>query len=247
MIVYKKENEVGLPIYKPTNYTTKLPVSGKSVKFRPYTIEEEKALLTIKESTDLSQEDKLKAFFDLTEKCVIGDNIKIAEMAVSDFVVLSSKIRMKSVTEVLNMSIQCPSCKKHFEYSTEISNIIKIENEGNKKVLMEIDDTLKLNLTTPTVDILFELSKVKKEIDILDTYITYCIESVVFNKEVYSNFTKQELFENIVSNFPQKMIYKVYEEIKKLVSVDFVLENCKCFHCGHTFTTSDGNMINFLI
>ena len=83
-------------------YTTKIPSTGKEVKFRPFLIKEEKILLIAMESQD--QKIIINAIGDTVNSCMIED-IDIFDMPIFDLEYLFLQIRSKSVGETSSVNI----------------------------------------------------------------------------------------------------------------------------------------------
>ena len=94
---------MALPMMNTPTYNMVVPSSGVSVKFRPFLVKEEKALLIAQQSEELMvMVDTLKG---VVKTCVI-DKIDVDKLATFDLEYMFTQIRAKSVGEVIDLVAQ---------------------------------------------------------------------------------------------------------------------------------------------
>ena len=91
--------KVGYPTYE-----LELPSNGKTVKYRPFIVKEEKVLLLALESED--EKEVKQAVKDLIKNCVLS-RIKVEELPSFDLEYLFMRIRAAAVGEVITMNVTC--------------------------------------------------------------------------------------------------------------------------------------------
>ena len=109
-------------------YETKLPTSGKIVKYRPFLVKEEKILLLAKQNGD--KKDQLSAIENIIHSCC---NIrKIDSLPLIDVEHIFLELRKKSIGESVDLHFNCPDTKQKIKVSLNL-NDIKISNQSKKK------------------------------------------------------------------------------------------------------------------
>ena len=95
-----------LPKIATPSYELELPSSGKTIKYRPFLVKEEKVLVIAMESEDTKQiTNAIKA---VLKSCVQTKGIKIEALPTFDIEYLFLNIRGKSVGEELEVNVICP-------------------------------------------------------------------------------------------------------------------------------------------
>ena len=91
--------KVGYPTYE-----LELPSTGKTVKYRPFLVKEEKVLLMALEGKD--EKHIISAVKDLIKNCVIS-RIKVDTLPSFDLEYLFLKIRAASIGEMVTLTVTC--------------------------------------------------------------------------------------------------------------------------------------------
>ena len=95
-----------LPKIATPTYELELPSTGKSIKYRPFLVKEEKVLVIALESEDTKQiTNAIKA---VLKNCVLTKGIKVETLPTFDIEFLFLNIRGKSVGEEIEVNIVCP-------------------------------------------------------------------------------------------------------------------------------------------
>ena len=95
-----------LPKIATPTYELELPSTGKSVKYRPFLVKEEKVLVIALESEDNKQiTNAIKA---VLKSCILSKGIKVEDLPTFDIEYLFLNIRGKSVGEDLEVNVICP-------------------------------------------------------------------------------------------------------------------------------------------
>ena len=112
---------MALPTPGYPTFELELPSNGKTVKYRPFLVKEEKVLLLALESQDEKQ--ITSAVKDLIKNCVIS-RIKVDNLPSFDLEYLFLQIRSKSVGEVVEFNTKCEKCNHTIPVSVDISNLV---------------------------------------------------------------------------------------------------------------------------
>jgi hypothetical protein len=90
-----------LPKLSQPIFTLTMPSSGKKVKYRQFTVKEEKILLTAQASG--GKEDMIEAFKQLITNCCL-DDVDVDKMPAFDIEYFFLQLRAKSVSDVIKLS-----------------------------------------------------------------------------------------------------------------------------------------------
>lgn len=213
-------------------YTTKIPSTGKQVKFRPYLVKEEKILMMALESED--KKIALDAIADTINAC-IDEDINVYKLPVFDIEYLFTQIRSKSVGENSEINIKCSECNTLNEIRVDLSKIKVSVPKSIKPV--KLSDNMTLTLKYPVLaevtDTMLEneQNNVSQTQQIFDL-IAICLDSLETEEEKisFADETKEE-----VMAFLESFSNKQFEEVRKFVEdlpqmkhdVKFECESCQ--------------------
>lgn len=183
-----------------------LPSSGKKIKYRPFTVKEEKILLIAKESKDVG--DMLNAIEQVVNNCIMSDKIGVEDLATFDLEYLMLNIRSKAVNDIVKFSIRDPDTEEEVELEFDIKNI-EVKRDENHKKDIKVDDTYSIRMRYPTTKELAILSgakEVTEEESILEIMVS-CVELLYSENETFKmkDFTKEEI-DDFVESLPSLAI-----------------------------------------
>ena len=115
-----------LPKITTAEYELELPSSGKTIKYRPFLVREEKILILSLESED--QKQITNAVKQVLKDCVLTKGIKIDQLPSFDIEYLFLNIRGKSVGESIELLVTCGDDGK-----TEVPVTVAIDDIKVKK------------------------------------------------------------------------------------------------------------------
>lgn len=184
--------KIDLPLFELT-----IPSTGKRVKYRPFTVKEEKILLIAQETADLDQ--IILAIKQIINNCVEGIDIDNTPMFDLEYLILN--IRAKSVNNELQFAVTDDETKEKVSITLDLDNIkLNIDEKHSKKI--KIDDEYTLTMKYPSIDKLKSLSTSNGREAIFNMMIS-CIDLLVSNDgdNIYkfSDFTEKEILEFIES------------------------------------------------
>lgn len=200
---------MGLPKIDQPLFELTIPSTGKKIKFRPFTVKEEKILLIARESGETEQ-------IILAVQQIISntcEGVKLEDLAVFDLEYMLIKIRAKSVNNEVNFTIEDPESQEEVELKIDLDNIeMKHNPDHTKKVVL--NDQYFMMMRYPTVNELSNLNTgddVSTEQQLFDTMIS-CIDTLVDDTtdEVYnfSDFSQEEVTE-FVEQFTAETITNI--------------------------------------
>jgi hypothetical protein len=193
--------KIELPIYQ-----CELPSTGKKIKFRPFTVKEEKILLTAQESKETEQ--ILISIKQILTNCMLDKDV--AELAVFDIEYLLIQLRSKSVDNKVEFEITDPATEEKIKLELDLGTV-KVERNKEHTNKVVISDQYTLFLKYPTIDN-FEALMSKEEPTAEDSYnlMISCLEKLASEDEVFNfkDFSKEEIDE-FVESLHSDMIKKI--------------------------------------
>ncbi len=223
-----------LPKIATPTYELELPSTGKTIKYRPFLVKEEKVLILALESQDVKQ--ITLAIKSVLKDCILTKGIKIEELPSFDIEYIFLNVRGKSVGESIDLIVTCSD-----DGNTEVPvkvyvDEIKVKKDPEHSTEIRVDDQIVIKMKYPSLDQFIKnnfdfttqesVSTIEKSFDIISS----CIESIFTEEEAWAaaDVTKKELIEFIESmNADQfKKIEKFFETMPKL---------------SHTFTVVNPN------
>lgn len=195
--------KIDLPIYN-----LELPSTGKKVKIRPFTVKEEKILLTAQESDDPDQ--MILAVKQIVNNCLI--DCTIDSLAVFDMEYLMIMLRAKSVDNKIEFEIKDPDTEEKIKLELDL-NKVKVEKDKEHSKEIKISEEYALFLKYPSLDD-FSVLLTKETQSAEDSYevMLSCLDKLVSENEMYkfSDFTKEE-----VDEFVESLQSDTIKKIKK--------------------------------
>jgi len=124
------------------NYEMVIPSSGKTVRFRPFLVKEQKALMIAAETNEPKV--MFRSVLDILLQC-IEDKVYENQLTSFDVEYMFLQMRAKSVGESADINIKCEECSQLNEVHIKLDEI-KIElEETEHKVQLTPDIALELN------------------------------------------------------------------------------------------------------
>ena len=210
-----------LPKIATPSYELELPSSGKTIKYRPFLVKEEKVLVIAMESEDTKQiTNAIKA---VLKSCVQTKGIKIETLPTFDIEYLFLNIRGKSVGEELEVNIICPDDEETSVPVMIALEDIQVEKSDDHSPQIKLDANLMMEMKYPSLDEFiknnFDFNE-ENQMDQSFQLIASCIDKIYSEEEVWAtaDCTKKEVNEFLESmNSSQfKLIEKFFETMPKL-------------------------------
>ena len=210
-----------LPKIATPSYELELPSSGKTIKYRPFLVKEEKVLVIAMESEDTKQiTNAIKA---VLKSCVQTKGIKIESLPTFDIEYLFLNIRGKSVGEELEVNVICPDDEETTVPVMIALEDIQVEKMDGHSPQIKLDSKLMMEMKYPSLDEFIKNNfdfKEENQMDQSFQLIASCIDKIYSDEEVWAtaDCTKKEVNEFLESmNSSQfKLIEKFFETMPKL-------------------------------
>ena len=155
-----------LPKITTAQYELKLPSTGKTVKYRPFLVREEKVLILSLETED--QKQISNAVKQVLKECVLTRGVKIDSLPSFDIEYLFLNIRAKSVGETIELVVTCgDDGVTEVPVSVSIDDIEVIKSEDHS-VDVELADGYTVKMKYPSLNQFIETNFNKKDDDAVE-------------------------------------------------------------------------------
>lgn len=211
---------MALPVANAPIYDIKVPSTGEKVKFRPFLVKEEKALLLAQQSEDLSV--MVNTIKDVIRACT-SNKLDVDKLAIFDIEYLFSQIRAKSVGETIELIFRCDTCedeKAKVKLPIQLDQIkVEIPPEHNKKI--DLFNDVGVVMKYPTIDVLKDFETIQTEdVDAIFKIVCKSIDYIYSGEEIFHGH-EQSLkdLEEFINNLTQDQFKKLqvfFETMPKL-------------------------------
>ena len=210
-----------LPKISTAEYELTLPSNGKTIKYRPFLVREEKILILALESEN--QKQITTAVRQVIKECVLTKGIKVDQLPSFDIEYLFLNIRGKSVGESIELMVTCGDDGKTEVPVTVLIDDIEVSTNDEHNTDIELSDGYSVKMKYPSLNQFIETNFSQDDEDAVEKsfeMIATSIDMVYNDKEMFSasECTKKELkewVESLTSEHFQK-IEKFFETMPKL-------------------------------
>jgi len=179
-----------LPKIATPTYELELPSTGKTIKYRPFLVKEEKVLILALESQDVKQ--ITLAIKSVLKDCILTKGIKVEELPSFDIEYIFLNVRGKSVGESIDLVVTCSD-----DGVTEVPvkvfvDEIKVQKDPDHCTEIKLDDQIVIKMKYPSLDQFIKnnfdfttqesVSTIEKSFDIISS----CIESIFTAEEAWA-------------------------------------------------------------
>jgi rubrerythrin len=224
---------MALPVMTTPTYELVIPSTKQKVKFRPFLVKEEKALMIAQQSEDSSvMYNTLKS---VANTCMF-DKVDIDKLAMFDIEYVFCQLRAKSVGEESELVFSCLECndpKGKTKINIDLSTL-SVQFDENHKQNIDLFDNVGIKMKYPGVDLLDKVSALSESnTDAIFEVIVQSIDSIYTDDEVFpaSEQTKQEL-SDFLENLTQEQFKKIQNFFETMPKLEKQLE-FDCPNCGY--------------
>ena len=191
-----------LPKITTAEYELKLPSNGKTVKYRPFLVKEEKILILSLESQD--QKQISNAVKQVLKECVLTKGIKIDNLPSFDIEYLFLNIRGKSVGETIELIVTCgDDGVTEVPVTVNIDDIEVVKSDDHSPDI-ELADGYTVKMKYPSLSQFVETNfqdDEKNQVEKSFNIVAQSIDMVYNDEEMFSasECTKKELKEWVES------------------------------------------------
>ena len=226
---------MALPISNTPTYTLAIPSTGKEVKYRPFLVREEKALMIAQQSEDpIVMVNTLK---DVVKTCLVGE-FNVDDLATFDLEYIFTQLRAKSVGETVDLIFPCDVCedeKARVKISFDITKL-KVEKSPDHENKIHLFGDVGVVMKYPTMQVLKKLQNLDtNNLDDLFKIVAECIDYIYQGNELfYGKEQTQEELLDFINNLTSEQfgkIQKFFETMPRLKQeVDYNCPVCGRVH-----------------
>ena len=207
---------MSLPKIDLPTFELKLPSTGRKIKYRPFTVKEEKILLVAQESNDREQE--LIAAKQVVQNCLLKQDV--SKLAMFDLEYVMMVIRAKSVDNQIKFSVQDPDTEERVELELNIDDVQIVKDKNHTKKV-KINDEFTLFLKYPTIDEFQKIIMMDPNDPLANYHImTSCLDQLASETDTYSfkDYSQDDIdeFMNSMTGEVMQDIQKFFETMPKL-------------------------------
>lgn len=223
---------MALPRIDHAVFKTTVPSTGKEIRYRGYTVKEEKLLLMAKESKNATF--VVDTFIQVLQNCVV-DGTNVSDLASFDIEHMLIRLREISVGETMNMQvkIECddPKCDNIGHASIKLKNI-KLSGSPPPKPKLKLSDQLMVTFKYPSMITIKQIAEFDTVSDRAIAMVASCVDQIVQGEEVYNSkdYSQKELMQ-WVEGFDSEQFNVISEFMNNLPtlkhSAEFQCNKCK--------------------
>ena len=186
---------MALPKIDQPIFTMIMSSTQKKVKYRPFTVKEEKILLIAQESKDVEQ--SINAIKQIITNCVF--DVDVDNMPLFDLEYCLITIRSKSVNNEIEFTVNDPDTEERVKLALDLNKMNVVFNENHKNVI-EVSPNMHLKMRYPTLTEMQALVNSNDKEAMFNAMVS-CMETLVNEEEVYklSESSDEELLEFVDS------------------------------------------------
>lgn len=206
---------MALPKPSVPTYELIVPSTGKTIKYRPFLVREEKVLLIALESQDESQ--ILNAISNILKGCIQTRGIKIEDLAIFDIEYIFLKVRSKSVGEIVSMKVTCLDDNEtvvEYELNLDDVEVFKPEGHNNK---IDLEGGMGLVMKYPGINEFVSTQMIGKDLSTEEVFNTVVssVHQIYTADEVYESKTTSK---KDIEEFLDGLTTKQFESIQTFFS-----------------------------
>jgi hypothetical protein len=230
-------------------YEVKLISTGKTIRFRPFLVKEQKLLLMAQQSED--NKETVTVVKQILKNCIV-DEIDVDNLATFDVEYIFLNLRARSVNDIVDLQYKCNNiiaeekpCGSIEKFKVNLLEIKPTLSEGHDKKI-QLNDKIGVVMKYPTFEMISKLDG-KNEDEIFMALLVDCIDYIYDEDRIYKpkEYTAEELAE-FIDNMQQKELSKIqefFDSSPKLIhKLDF-----KCKKCQYEETINLEGLQNFFI
>ena len=245
-----------LPKRDLPTYTFEVPSSGKTIRYRPFTVKEQKLMLMANvDGTKMDDSEVYETLRQVIQNCILTEGFNVEDLASFDFELLFLHLRAKSISETVALNYVCTNevdgapCNQPLELNIDISKItVQRPDKDDRKVFFT--DTLGVIMNYPNVETIKKIPQfLTSRSDTLNkgafALITECIGFVFDGEKIHDarEIPKEEM-EDFVEHLSTQDYEKILTFFAKIPSVHARVEKA-CSKCGFSHVVEVEGLTSF--
>lgn len=221
---------MALPVLATPTYELTVPSTKQKVKFRPFLVKEEKALLIAQQSED--DKTMLSTLKDIIASCTFN-KVNPDTLALFDIEYIFTQLRAKSVGEISELVFNCLECndpKAKINVNIDLTKL-EVSRDDKHTSKIELFDDVGIQMKYPSFKSLNKLKNLN-DTDAIFEVVFDCIDYIYDSENVYpaAEQSRQDL-ENFIDNLTQDQFKKIKDFFETMPKLKHEI-NFKCPVCG---------------
>ena len=202
---------MALPTIVTPTYTLEQPSTGKQIPFRPFLVKEEKLLLMASETDDEgdAQKEAVQAIRQVITNCCEGLD-DIDDLPLFDLEYIFLQLRAKSVGEVVEPVITCPTCAADIKLKIDLTKV-KVTKPKEPKFDIRLTDDIGIKMKYPSFQV-FQSRLAGRDFSMEQLFdvLIDCIECIYTSEEMHTpkDYTRKEL-SDFLDSLTQEQFRKI--------------------------------------
>ena len=213
------------PIYEVT-----LPTNGRTYKYRPFLVKEQRNILMASESG--SPRESVLSMIQCIESC--APDVKIKEMCTAEVDYVFLHIRSKSVGETTDLNFKCKKCEAQSTVTIDLTKVDISGYQENDIVVLNDEIKLKLKRTTydDTLKNINEITEEEASSELIFKTLKIALHSLEVNDELimFADESEEEIDQFLNSLNPdqlEKCINFIRDLPKLQYKTEFTCKKCE--------------------
>lgn len=172
-----------------------IPSTNKAYNFRPFTVKEEKILLTGQQSGE--DKDIILAIKQVINNCCQDPSFNVNDLATFDLEYIFLKLRSRSVNNIIEVSYRDNEDDQVYDFQINLDDVKMINLDSDTNYIIPITDKVGLKMKYPSITIVDNIPEYKDPADVIDYLIKNCIDYIYDSDSVYytKDISSEELDE----------------------------------------------------
>lgn len=205
-------------------YEAVLPSTGERIKYRPFFVKEERALLAAQQSESVSV--MLNTISSVVKNCLMRE---VPLLTAFDVEFLFIHIRAKSVGEFSTLNFTCPACEKQTPLNIDIRRV-GVRETSRQGFIVKLSDTISIKMRYPSIDQLLDLEAENDPDTIIQKTMACMIDIIYSGDESLS--VKEEPMQEILA-FLDTLTSRQYAVLQKFIDDVPTVEMPVDWDCPH--------------
>ena len=203
-----------LPEIVTPTYTLTVPSTKKKLKYRPFLVKEQKALIIALEQQDT--EHTLEAIKNVLDNCIITKH-NLDDMALFDIEFIFLQVRARSISEEIEMKVTCPDDGETEVLVKFLVDDVKVNFPKGHTNIIKLSEEITVEMRYPDLEYFAAITFTQEKVDPY-VLVGKCIRRVYVGEEPTGNFTAEEAREWIetLTNAQFGMIQEFFNSMPTL-------------------------------
>jgi len=208
---------MALPMNVMPTYTLTIPSTQKQVKYRPFVVKDQKALLIAQASEDVVV--MLDTVKSVIESCII-DRIDVDKLASFDVEYIFAQLRAVSVGEMVDLLFRCDTCTSEDAVAKVRIDLrqLTVDTPDNHDPKIPLFNDVGVMMKYPSISTLKSMElAADTDIDAMFDIVVDCIDYIYTSEEMfYANEQSRDEMIQFVSNLTSDQYIKLEDFFKTM-------------------------------